>query len=438
MQQRHIRPIKTRGLGRSSAVPAAGPGIWKLAYESAFPGPVRFLDGSISWYVFGRKNGSKKPQWLQGPDVKILRIRHVCHTYMVIESKERDEWLVKLLADELLLVTREQVEALMGQKARGANKRLARLVEKKLLARRTSERRRERSYFLYYLGEKAAELLDRDADEIQQRRRRAGRFKASALDHEYLLNWVHIRFITADRNYTDYKLERWISSDDDVWEAIRLGLRPDGYAEVAIGERQFSYFIEVDRDTERGKYIREKIEAYRVYEASQKFARQFQRRWFRVLFVTEKDARSKALAKLFPSDTFWTATIEDVRSKSLVDGYWRSRSDVDLGLDFGPGADSIGSMERREIVKDRLSEAPEPPAESHPQDEMKRSMARQVDGEARRSEQEFHRLDADEETSWKGLALMWAVVFVLGLILGGLIAAIIRGVWWVQDMMAGR
>lgn len=295
---------------------------------------------------------------------------------MPILLQDRDKYLLGLLADDFLLLTREQIQQLIPRGVRRTNQRLAILVKDKLLARREPVDRLSPNTIFYFLGEKAANVLNvDDLSSIRERRVRAKNFGDSYLRHLHLINAVHIKFLTNKEK--DYEFRSWTPYDNTNWEGVgSLKLRPDGFVIFEKRNRQFCYFVEVDRGTERGASIRKKIEQYHAFDFSGSFWEEFKHDWFRVLFITTEASRSAALLKIFPSKIFWTATAAEILSRTLFEPCWTSREGTSLALNLGPDAEQAGRAEKRKAALLVLSAtAPAPQSYIRPQTSTKKTIA---------------------------------------------------------------
>jgi hypothetical protein len=264
---------------------------------------------------------------------------------MSIRIQDRDRFLLELLANDFLLLTRPQIQQIIPWGLRRANQRLAKLTASGMLAKKEAEDPLllPQTTF-YYLGENVADALDGSEEQLKARRTRAKNFGESYLRHLHLINSVHIHFLIAKAN--EYRFLNWTSYDNTEWAEVRnFKLRPDGFVRFRKDGREFCYFIEVDRGTERGESIRKKIAEYNEYDLRGDFWQTFKRDWFRVLFITTEESRCTTLLKLFPSDTFWTAPVTEVLSKPLFDGYWMSPGRTLLPLHTDPNPKRLERVE---------------------------------------------------------------------------------------------
>ena len=258
---------------------------------------------------------------------------------MAIRLQGRDKQLLSLLADDFLLLTREQIQQLIPRGIRRTNQRLALLTKHGLLTRRVPADRLSPNTIFYFIGEKAADEMNLDDPlSIRERRTRAKNFGDSYLRHLHLINAVHMKFLTNKEK--DYQFHHWTPYDNTNWEGLHsLKLRPDGFVTFEKRGRQFGYFVEIDRGTERGASIRKKIEQYHSFDFSGTFWEEFKRDWFRVLFVTTETSRCATLLKIFPSKIFWTATAEEVLAHPLFEPCWASKEGSRLALNLDPDAE---------------------------------------------------------------------------------------------------
>jgi hypothetical protein len=284
---------------------------------------------------------------------------------MAIHLQERDIALLRLLADNFLLLTREQIQLLIPRRVRRTNQRLSILVNAGYISRRAPQDAWEPRMVFYYLGEKAGDVLHRDRTEILERRNRAENYKTAFLKHLYQIDTIQIRFWKyVDEGYT---CRKWIGSDNAFWDSTSLGLRPDSYVEFRKDDKDFSCFIEMDRGTERGEYIRSKIADYHRYDLSGEFRGAFQMDWFRVLFVVEQASRAKMLSRLFPSDTFLVATLDQVCTKPLLAPYWLAKAKKETSL-LDTSEAELRAKERKDREREEEIEELEtpPPAPKPP------------------------------------------------------------------------
>ncbi len=83
---------------------------------------------------------------------------------MPIRLQDRDKYLLDLLADDFLLLSREQIQELIPRGIRRTNQRLALLTGHGLLSRRDPVDRLSPSKVFYFLGEDAVDVLNVDED----------------------------------------------------------------------------------------------------------------------------------------------------------------------------------------------------------------------------------------------------------------------------------
>ena len=247
--------------------------------------------------------------------------------------------LLRVLAGDFVLLTRQQICQLFPDRSvRNTNYRLHKLIESGYVSRRFYPSvSLTPKVPLYYLGTKAAEALgfQPDAPEILARRKQALQLRDGAIPHFLLVNSVHIKFLTATRDYPDYELHSWIHQYDSLWRILNdhaFPLRPDAYAEFSKDSYTVRVFLELDRGTERGPAIRNKLTEYHQYALSGLFQEHFSAPNFRVLFITNTDRRLRHLVRHmthYESDIFWTTTTRCFFDHPLFHPCWSlPRSDV--------------------------------------------------------------------------------------------------------------
>ncbi len=259
---------------------------------------------------------------------------------MGIRLRQQDIKLLEFLADDFLVLSRRQIQELIPRKERRTLQRLAILIKEGYICKTDPVVDFSGRLVFYYIGDRAAEALERERGSVVDRKRQARQLADGQSKHTYLLNWIHIRFLKGLGEYPDLELTEWISHDHAYWEGRGYrGLQPDAYMEFVRNKERFSYFVEVDRGTEKGKSIRQKIGRYERYRRSKRVEAGG---CTRILFITEKAARAKALLTLFPSDAFLAATAEEVRRRPLFDAYWRANGGemVALSTPYGSGVAS--------------------------------------------------------------------------------------------------
>jgi len=320
----------------------------------------------------------------------------------------RDLQLLAYLADDFLLLARDQIQALIPRSKRRINQRLTMLVDAGYLSRRDPENAWSPRVVFYYLGDRAAEVLDRDRPLLTERKHRAASLADSHLRHLCDLAWIHVGFLRAPDK--DYRLLRWTDPDRAGWDgASSMPIRPDAYLEYEKAGSPYAAFLEFERapGTEKRTYLAEKIEDYLHYERSGAFQIHFGRDWLRVLFVTESEPRARALLKLFPSDTFWVATLDTFRSNELFHPYWQSPKGT-RSLDFIPEHERSAAPSQDE----RIPDPPAPPSDAP-------DPSPSLSGTPLRSEFTKYLEEDKRETHWYWLVIPAAGV--LGLLVTGLV-----------------
>lgn len=240
--------------------------------------------------------------------------------------------LLRLLADEFLLLTRQQIGQLVGRAVRRTNFRLHKLVRGGYLSRRHPTGMLMTPTPLYYLGPKAAEALGREANDpkLLLRRRQSVQLRDGALPHFLLVNSVHIKFLIAGHDYPNYELLNWIPQYAPVWNTLNqygLTVRPDGYGECRKSHDTIRFFVEVDRGTERGAVVGNKLAAYAEYARTGRFQTHFSAPDFQVLFITSSRRRARQLmrtATLTGVDFFRVTWFEQFFAHPLFGSHWMS------------------------------------------------------------------------------------------------------------------
>jgi protein involved in plasmid replication-relaxation len=252
-----------------------------------------------------------------------------------VSLQDRDVSLIRMLAEEFLVLTREQIGELfpMGSIAR-LNFRLKQLREAGYLSVRDIARFGAMHTLGYYLGPQSLDLFHDPAERrvAEAVRAKAAELAPSGMSHRMRVDTVHIRFLTAGRDSPDYKLLTWIDQYSPWWATLhRYGvpIQADGYCEylkLMHFNGLFTFFLEVDLGTERGRAIEEKVDRYIAYAKSHDYERKFAAHPFRVLFIASSLRRSETLLKMIEARTagiFWITSFEEFRRAKLFDAYWR-------------------------------------------------------------------------------------------------------------------
>jgi hypothetical protein len=144
----------------------------------------------------------------------------------------------------------------------------------------------------------------------------------SFLYHQLFLN--DIRFVFQDAEIANYRFAGWTT--EETLRRKELGLVPDAMVEYHWGEAPYSAFIEADRATEGAKRFTEKVSAYLTLAFSGKFARIFDRRFFRVLVVAPDVRRVEFLRRVIARNTnkiFWLTSASELRRAGPLAQIWR-------------------------------------------------------------------------------------------------------------------
>jgi len=243
--------------------------------------------------------------------------------------------LIRLLAEEFHVLTREQISELipMGSVAR-LNFRLKQLRDAGYLSSRNIWGFGSAVQLGYYLGPHAPELFDEtERAAVRTHAAEAADLKVAGLAHRMLVDSVHIRFLTASRQYPNYKFLTWVDQYSPWWQKLReygVPVQADGYGEYIMllhFDALLTFFLELDRCTERGEGIRSKIDRYVQFAKTGQYEERFATSTpFRVLFITTGKERLEHVLKIIEQKTdktFWLATWKDFKSSRLMDAYWR-------------------------------------------------------------------------------------------------------------------
>jgi hypothetical protein len=238
--------------------------------------------------------------------------------------------IVRVLRDDVLFLSRAQVEMLSEGNKRAANKQIARLVDARILKKRL----RLDTYPnfrspIYHLGVEGCRLLGMSKEEMTTYLAKAKSYSDRALTHLLEVYDVFIKFYLASR------VTEWMWHNDEKWFSIELGLYPDGYVQFEKEGKKYSAFIEVDRGTEGISVVKDKFRKYARFNRSGAFKRLFGDRALRVLFITTTEERIEKMENAGASDDIWFTTKAEFMRESLWARHWFAKEDF-YNLDVSP------------------------------------------------------------------------------------------------------
>lgn len=222
--------------------------------------------------------------------------------------------LFRILRDHCLFLTRRQFERVLTLRTSTANRELAWLVSRKLLARRY----RADSFIhfqtpLYYLGEQGWRMAGMPTADYKKYQRSIEERSGPQINHVLAVYDLLLKFLL------ESDVKRIIGGEDGFWqETIGLGNIPDAWIEYDGGEA----FIEVDRGSERPSVVGNKFSNYRKFQESGAFALMFPGSKFRVLFVTTTEERIETLERLATTNDIWFTTMDEFLREPLNHQHW--------------------------------------------------------------------------------------------------------------------
>lgn len=232
--------------------------------------------------------------------------------------QDRDRHLLRELG-MMRVVDREQAKCVCGfGSTTRANARLLALTRAGLLRRFFIGTEAGGKKALYSLTREGARLeggaqagLRRRGDEVLV----ADFF----VTHQLFVNQIYCLLKYRAIPLPDVRFLRWVSFRESI--APGTSLVPDGYAELAQGEKVTAAFLEVDLGTESRMVWRTKVQEYLRYAVGGHAAQQFGSAQFRVLVVTNSDERMASLQSttaVLTEKIFWFTTFDSIER----DGFW--------------------------------------------------------------------------------------------------------------------
>ena len=250
-----------------------------------------------------------------------------------ISPSEQDKALVRLLAEDFRLLTREQIDELLPAKSPGeGDHRVRQLCAAGYLSSRPCPESERRTEVGFFLGPRAWELFDDPAEKgvLMSLHKEAADIDPSQIRRRLLVDSVHIRFLTASRHYPECQLLTWVDRYSPSWQSLRdygVPVEADGYGEYILLMRfdsLFTFFLEADC-TDDAQALKEKIDRYIAFAASGAYERQFAAPPFRVLFLAATESQLRGILRLVASDAdnlFWITTWTAFKRAKLFDAYW--------------------------------------------------------------------------------------------------------------------
>jgi len=218
----------------------------------------------------------------------------------------RDLTITSMVAD-LRLMSGRQLEELFfvaanqesdDSSSRASRRVLARLVDQRILVRLVRQIggvRAGSKAFVYGLGPVGHRLLERTGP--RPRYREPG---ALFVEHTLAITQLIVTVTGAARR-GDCELIGW-QGEPKCWRTFsasggRVTLRPDLYLSLGVGEYEYRYFIEIDRDSEHLPAIVRKAQLYnRYYRSGREQSRD--ELFPTVLFVATDSARARAIGRV--------------------------------------------------------------------------------------------------------------------------------------------
>jgi protein involved in plasmid replication-relaxation len=243
-----------------------------------------------------------------------------------IALTERDRRLLSLVA-RFHLLSRDQLMALtpFGSLTR-ANTRLKALVHIGLLNRKSLPvyPGHGSAQSLYYLGKKAAGVVQLNDRSLASQRRQISRWELRQVEHVRAANQVLADFMTALDCSGHSKLEVFRSEPELRQAFFDRALVPDGWIAWISGGRRFNCFIEVDLHHEGLTEWRQKVLAYLDYAESGLHQERFGFAGFRTLVLAKSAARLSNLQQIaiYAGRLFLFADLHQINRTNVLSRVW--------------------------------------------------------------------------------------------------------------------
>jgi hypothetical protein len=219
------------------------------------------------------------------------------------DLSERDLFIIKIIAD-LRLVSGRQIYDLFfapslrnsaESASRATRRSLARLVRMRILVRLNRQIggvRAGSKAFVYGLGVVGHRLLERGSARPRYREP-----SVQFVDHTLAIAQLVVS-VTTGTNEGPSELLAW-QSEPICWRTFgstngQMTLRPDLYLSLGLGDYEYRYFVEIDRDTEHIPAIVRKARLYDRYYRTGHEQSKFEV-FPTVLFVVPSSGRARAI-----------------------------------------------------------------------------------------------------------------------------------------------
>lgn len=196
---------------------------------------------------------------------------------------------------------------------------------------------------VYRLSAKGAEVVAKDLGKDKKdliywgkaddRQHRTTHVTPLFLEHTLRINDIRIAVTLAARE-KGYRVEKWLdeaqlkSQEMKEYVPVRdengnrmVGVVPDGYFVLHLGDRRAHFFLELDRATMSNSRWATRVRAYLEYIDSGKYTERYQTTSLRILTVTTTEKRLKNLKettrKTGGENLFWFTTLDQVSPSTV-------------------------------------------------------------------------------------------------------------------------
>ncbi len=249
---------------------------------------------------------------------------------------ERDKKIIVAVYENRFL-RRDQIERLFFSNTSACNHRLMKLYQHKYLDRLYKPVDFGSSQAVYALDKRGADVVQQLGIEGNKIRwsRRQNKVEFLFLEHTLAVSEFRVNLELAIRKRGDVQLLFWKRGSKEFYDRVPdpegkrkyLTVTPDAFFGIKTPEGKSYFFLEIDMGTETNTRFKRKIQAYQQYWKTERYAKSFGFKSFRLLTVTTGSRRLKNLLKT-TYDTggrnmFLFTLTEQIIEETVLKTIWR-------------------------------------------------------------------------------------------------------------------